>query len=416
MKYRFVAACALSLVGSLAVLRCDPFEGAPVLADAAVADSALIDATGLPDAEPMDASSSCQEAMGPERVCFNHPNPACPIDSEVSTQLALAGGQAGVPLDAGALDLRYPHGLAIAGQWVYFAVQRHVETDAGNPPGRNRGDLGAIYRWNPDVGGSLERVTGLLDAPEYLVASSRALFYRAREDKDWVVRKLELDTVGACRPTCGGTYQARHVGAEIERIVLVEPDAAPWYRAGGALYRVSGNTSEMVRGPNPTAALTHLGIGRRPTWSESASIWEIRGGERLDASLSPIFVTDAGAAEAGLPFGFHVYGACATTYVYDDNFNTADGTRPLQRVTPTGYESIVCGTACSPSLTFELAADRTHLYVARPNQQGLQALSRAGGTPQLLVPGGDIWNVAVDDRNVYFADINGKRVGRIKKR
>lgn len=74
------------------------------------------------------------------------------------------------------------------------------------------------------------------------------------------------------------------------------------------------------------------------------------------------------------------------------------------------------GAVCAVTLSFDLAADAKFVYVARPNNQGLQAIPRGGGPPVRINSGADAWDVAVDDDYVLLTDLNGKAVRRIRKR
>ena len=179
---RAPAAPLVALLGLVCAVSCTELptiEAAPV-------DGGGVDAGALPDANALDGSSvdpgACRVPTVPAAEC----GAACTKRS-ISTKLS-----------AGAVDLVYPHGLAVAGRWLYFAVQENgVE-------GRNLNGRGAIFRVDRERLDSADPapMSGLLGRPRAITAGFGFVYWAAAAPTDatkTVIYRL-ADNAEACGP------------------------------------------------------------------------------------------------------------------------------------------------------------------------------------------------------------------------
>jgi len=339
--------------------------------------------------------SACVDPVAPTHPCFEGSG-SCDGD------LVAVNSLSGPAPDGGTLTLGYPHGLALDGGATYFAAL----VDAALA--RDGAGLGFVFRWD---GTKVERLTAALDSPGFLAARDGYLYYRNRKNAtDWVVERLKLP-VAACE---GSACPAPEIvalvsGAPISRVHPVTPSLLLFRVGDTRLFRsvppVGGAqwaTTDISPGtPMPPSTLS---TGPRAFWGVDSALWKV------DASASAYFV---GGVAPGAPKAKLVTSTCDAVYVYDDALTT----KPLHSATSGGYKEVDCGGAvCAVTLSFDLAADAKFVYVARPNNQGLQAIPRGGGPPVRINSGADAWDVAVDDDYVLLTDLNGKAVRRIRKR
>lgn len=299
-----------------------------------------------------------------------------------------------------AIDLRNPHGLALAGSALYFAVQ-----EAGED-GRNANGRGAVFRLDK---GGVERVTELEDAPAHLVASGDYLYWRVaaqRASNDWEVHRARLP-MAPCAPTCPGAIEvvARARGAAIEGLYPVS-EAALFLKFGMDqlhMSRLEGGKWATTAITIPSITPARMAKGRQGFWGQGRDLWRLGlGGPVREHAGSG---TD--------PQTKLLHTTCSTAVVYDDGL----GSGPLYEIAG-GAKAIDCGGAAgckTVSPTFDLDSDAGYFYVGRPNNAGVQAIPRSGGAATLLAAG-DVWDVAVDDSYVYFTDVAASSIRRIAKR
>jgi hypothetical protein len=268
-------------------------------------------------------------------------------------------------------------------------------------------DLGFLFRWN---GTAVERVSALQDSPNHLVARDGYLYWRARASAAtnfWVVRRLRLPAA-ACAPECAVPEEVGgRAGDEIKGVFPLRADLVYFQFGPGELFRA---TPSVVGAPWNVANATvtsdrpaALARGARAVWGQGSSAWTLTA-----TGPETIFIGAGGLPQAKL-----IHTACDKTYFYDDARTLA----PLSSLGSTGFSEVSCnGAACGTQLTFAMDTDERFVYVARPNLRGVQVIHRAGGVdPKVIVPGVDAWDVAVDDRYVYYTDVAGAAVGRVDK-
>lgn len=382
---RTLIACLALTTG---LCRCEPFDTATPI-DGGGPDGAASSAdASAPEAGPSDGgASSCVEPLAPITPCF--------------LRGACIATTRDVSANVSSVDLRNPHGLALDGRAVYFAVQE------GTVDGRNANARGAIFRHQGQV---IERVTELKDAPAFLVARGGYLYWRVasqRATNDWEVRRARLP-MAVCGASCPAPIEtvASVRGAAIEGIYPMS-ESALFLKFGSDQLHMSrleaGKWSTNgIAIPRSTPA--RMAKGRRAFWGQGRDLWrlEVDGPVQEHAGTG----TD--------PQMKLLHTTCSSAVVYDDGL----GGGPLHQIANKAVTPVDCGGAPGCHVmapTFDLDSDAGYFYVARPNGGGLQAISRSGGSAVPLADG-DVWDVAVDDDFVYFTDVAAASVRRIAKR
>ncbi len=387
---RAPAAPLVALLGLVCAVSCTQLptiEAAPV-------DGGGVDAGALPDANALDGSSEpsgCQVPTVPEAVCNGS---ICPRYA-VSTVLS-----------AGNVALVYPHGLALSGKWLYFAVQEATGQEPTD--GRNFKGRGAIFRVDRQLrdGAVPVAVSGLQERPRAITAGFGAVYWAAADPKSadkTVIYRLD-DTVECGLMTCPPPEVIATVSQPVTTLVVSSAD------------RVLAMTDTLIS------------IQKKPSGWLSAPVAVTTGGGKLAglnggvafyASGLNVEAIRADGAVVSYATGvakfndLDVAAACTEAAAFSTNSGVAFARSgsTLAPIQCTGQ----CPGATTATVTYDGALDAGFLYLAAPDAGGLFRLPRGGGERIKLIDG-DFWDVAVDNDNVYGTDINGKRLVRILKR
>jgi hypothetical protein len=358
--------------------------------EAAPVDGGGVDAGALPDANALDGSSvdpgACRVPTVPEAVCNGS---SCPRYA-VSTLLSSEN-----------VALTYPHGLALAGNWLYFAVQEATGQEPTD--GRNFKGRGAIFRVDRQLrdGAVPVAVTGLEGRPRAITAGFGSVYWAAADPNNankTVIYRLD-DTVQCGPMTCPPPEVIGVVSQPVTTLVL--PSADRVLAMTDSLISFQKKPAEWVatkplirKGGGHLAGLR----GGAAFYASGSTIEEVRPGETVLYAQSPPKFDDLDVA------------ATCTEAI---GFSTASGTAFSKQ--PANFLPITCTGACVNRLTFDGAIDEGFLYLAAPNTGGgLYRLPRNGGEGVKLIEG-DFWDVAVEDDAIYGTDIDGYRIVRIAK-
>ncbi len=384
---RAPAAPLVALLGLVCAVSCTELptiEAAPV-------DGGGVDAGALPDANALDGSSvdpgACRVPTVPAAEC----GAACTKRS-ISTKLS-----------AGAVDLVYPHGLAVAGRWLYFAVQENgVE-------GRNLNGRGAIFRVDRERLDSADPapMSGLLGRPRAITAGFGFVYWAAAAPTDatkTVIYRL-ADNAEACGPmNCPPPEVIATVSQPVTTLVVSSAD------------RVLAMTDTLIS------------IQKKPSGWLSAPVAVTTGGRKLAglnggvafyASGLNVEAIRADGAVVSYATGvakfndLDVAAACTEAAAFSTNSGVAFARSgsTLAPIQCTGQ----CPGATTATVTYDGALDAGFLYLAAPDAGGLFRIPRGGGDGVNLMTG-DFWDVAVDDDAVYGTDMTQKKIVRILKR
>lgn len=396
MRQALIRRLTFVLLATLTQLHCSAFSVPdPSPSRDASADVWLED-SGVGDGAASDAG--CVPPAAPTHPCFTTGSCA-PVSIDVTT----------LPKPDG-FALKYPHEPVRAGAFVYFAAQEATDD------GRNRNGRGYIYRVDAASMANPRRITALQTAPAWLAANDGFLYWRVKgPDTTSELRRVALEATDSCpNDACAYEVVTNVSGASIEQILPVSSTEVYVNFGGTQLLRVARastgwETPEALAAPGPNGRLS---TGSLAFWIADDA--DAGGPKRVFALGGPERLKLA-ASWTGTPAVGFIASACTKSYLYDSQsapflydllHDDNDG----------GVAPVACTKECvAPSLVFALSVDEKLAYIASPNAGDIRAVPLGGGPPVILVPG-DMWNVINDDDAVYYANINGARVGRIAKR
>lgn len=349
--------------------------------DAAAPDASMPPRDGdgaAPDGAPVEPTG-CQSPTVPTVDCA-----ASCAKTSVSTSFTYAN-----------VEFFSPHGLALAGPWLYFAAQKKGAS------GRDGNDNGAIFRVpRRSLGSDLpEPMTIVQQRPRVLAAGFGYVYWASIDGPNSTVYRIPEGANGCANAGCAAMEKVGTVSGAATALAVPGPDqvfvtantlsgfrsaAGGWQpltpfvaagngrlagQAGGPAFYASGTTVEMVR-------------------ADGSVVSYAKGVAKFDDLDVAATCTDAVAfsTKSGLAFA-----------------------RSGGDLVP-----ITCTGQCPATLTFDGALDAGFVYLAAPNGFGLFRIPRGGGVGVNLIAG-DFWDVAVDNDAIYATELTRGAIVRIAK-
>ena len=382
-----VTVCGLTGLAMLAA--CSSFTGTgpgPGELDAGVGDGAAVESASDGSG---DDGGPCRSRSTPTQPCFV--SGSC-TTSSVSTSVTLPG----------ALTLKYPHDPARWENKLFFVIHR------ANPEGRNRADTGVIFRVDLPSMQNLTQFTNALDRPGWLRVDGHHLYWREIVGAKSEIRRIDLAPRQPCIAGCTPEVVVS-IGGQLEPFDVVSENDVYFRHGDSTLKRTV--RSDAGWQPPTTSTSASRGILGRGLWAgrieatRTTSLYAVGA----PGAFEPIATWQGEDPGIGV-----VVASCRGTFLFD----RTRGDLPLQRIAlgaGGGISPVPCTNNCRSEDVYGLSADGSFAYVATPNAGGgIRAYPLAGGAAANLITG-DIWNVVEDDDALYFADVDGARVGRIAK-
>jgi len=378
------------VVSWLAAGACTSFgTGEPPAGDASVQDALAPDAVPPADAAPSPEAG--QDGALPRACSWAPRGTDTPCTTCIHEEVAIAPI---VPNPEGGVLAQYAFGLTADETHVYWIEQ-------GTRDGFS--DVGVVKRRavTSSVPTPIETLAVLTGSPRTLVLTQRDLFVGFHRNQSRAVARFSK----ACTPPCTPSYEG--TALSVRGMARYETGALVTSLSEIRTLPETRNIPFNAQGPGAGVAWFN---------GQIVSVREVAEGGAGSANgylypsnaTFPLLASHPFEADAAPKGGALVAAGCQGIWSFQ-YFNPTG--QAVSYFVP-GAEAAV-GTAAK--LTFGMAADATHAYLAHPDGIGLSRVGTDGKLEVLLQ--GDIWNVAVTDEWVYFDDHASMRakISRFRK-